>query len=156
MATPFDPQILAIHSYADEPVLPSARISIDFLRHRFQQNVFWSPENTEESSLFGGDAFKPASVLMPIVAREHELQVLLTQRAAHLHHHGGQISFPGGRVDATDTSPEHTALREAQEEIGQVVEAVSNTEEIQKIAAEKGIEMPIAEQLHKILIGQVR
>jgi 8-oxo-dGTP pyrophosphatase MutT (NUDIX family) len=46
------------------------------------------------------------------------LQVLLTQRAAHLHHHGGQISFPGGRVDATDTSAEHTALREAQEEIG--------------------------------------
>jgi 8-oxo-dGTP pyrophosphatase MutT (NUDIX family) len=118
VAIPFDPQILAIHSYADEPVLPSARISIDFLRHRFQQNVFWSPENTGESSLFGGEAFKPASVLMPIVAREHELQVLLTRRAAHLHHHGGQISFPGGRVDATDTSPEHTALREAQEEIG--------------------------------------
>ncbi|MFA9276020.1 MAG: CoA pyrophosphatase [Candidatus Aquirickettsiella gammari] len=118
MTTSFDPQLLAIHSYADEPALSSDRISLDFLRHRFQRYILWTPENTEESSLFKGDAFKPASVLMPIIAREHGLQILLTQRAAHLHHHGGQISFPGGRVDATDTSAEHTALREAQEEIG--------------------------------------
>lgn len=118
MTTSFDPQSLAIHSYADEPALPLASISLDFLRHRFLQDILWSPENTEESSLFKGGEFRPASVLMPIIAREHGLQVLLTQRAAHLHHHGGQISFPGGRVDATDTSAEHTALREAQEEIG--------------------------------------
>jgi 8-oxo-dGTP pyrophosphatase MutT (NUDIX family) len=118
VTTSFDPQLLAIHSYADEPVLPFARISLVFLRSRFQQDILWVPENTEESSLFKGDAFRPASVLMPIIVREHGLQVLLTQRAAHLHHHAGQISFPGGRVDATDTSAEHTALREAQEEIG--------------------------------------
>lgn len=118
MTTKFDPQLLAIHSYADEPVLPLAKISLDFLRHRFQQDILWSPENTEESSLFKGDAFRPASVLIPLIAREYGLQVLLTQRAAHLHHHAGQISFPGGRVDATDTSAEYTALREAQEEIG--------------------------------------
>lgn len=114
----FDPQLLPIHSCADEPVLPSARISLDFLRYRFEQDILWSPENTKESSLFKGDVFRPASVLIPIIAREDGLQVLLTQRAAHLHHHAGQISFPGGRVDATDTSAEHTALREAQEEIG--------------------------------------
>lgn len=114
----FDPQSLVIHSYADEPVLPIDKISLDFLRLRFQQELVWSPENTGESSLYRGDDFKPASVLLPLLAREHGVQVLLTQRAAHLHHHGGQISFPGGRMDATDTSAEHTALREAQEEIG--------------------------------------
>ncbi|MFZ6819892.1 CoA pyrophosphatase [Undibacterium sp. Ji22W] len=118
VTTSFNPQLLAIHSYADEPALSLARISTDFLRLRFQQDILWSPENTEESSLYKGDVFKPASVLVPIIARPHGLQVLLTQRAAHLHHHAGQISFPGGRRDATDTSAEHTALREAQEEIG--------------------------------------
>lgn len=44
--------------------------------------------------------------------------MLLTQRTDHLRDHPGQISFPGGRVEAEDTSPAHTALREAQEEIG--------------------------------------
>jgi 8-oxo-dGTP pyrophosphatase MutT (NUDIX family) len=44
--------------------------------------------------------------------------VLLTQRTAHLRDHPGQISFPGGRVEPEDASPAHTALREAEEEIG--------------------------------------
>lgn len=59
-----------------------------------------------------------ASVLVPIVLREGGPTVLLTRRTDHLRDHAGQISFPGGRVEADDTSPEHTALREAQEEIG--------------------------------------
>jgi 8-oxo-dGTP pyrophosphatase MutT (NUDIX family) len=60
---------------------------------------------------------RPAAVLIGIVARETP-SVLLTQRAAHLNDHAGQISFPGGKIDATDASPLETALREAEEEIG--------------------------------------
>ena len=59
-----------------------------------------------------------AAVLVPIVLREPELTVLLTQRTAHLHDHAGQVSFPGGRCEAGDASPVATALREAQEEVG--------------------------------------
>ena len=60
---------------------------------------------------------RPAAVLIPVVAHE-EPTVLLTQRAAHLNDHAGQISFPGGKIDATDASPLDAALREAEEEIG--------------------------------------
>lgn len=60
----------------------------------------------------------PAAVLVPLVDRPEELTVLLTQRTDHLIHHGGQISFPGGRSEAHDESPVETALREAEEEIG--------------------------------------
>jgi 8-oxo-dGTP pyrophosphatase MutT (NUDIX family) len=60
---------------------------------------------------------KPAAVLIPIVERE-EPMVLLTQRAAHLPDHPGQISFPGGKIDAHDATPLAAALREADEEIG--------------------------------------
>jgi len=59
-----------------------------------------------------------AAVLVGLVKRGAELAVLLTQRTDHLHHHGGQISFPGGRVEAHDLSPVATALRETEEEIG--------------------------------------
>jgi 8-oxo-dGTP pyrophosphatase MutT (NUDIX family) len=60
---------------------------------------------------------RPAAVLVPVV--EHaQPTVLLTQRAAHLNDHAGQISFPGGKIDTTDVSPLDAALREAWEEIG--------------------------------------
>jgi 8-oxo-dGTP pyrophosphatase MutT (NUDIX family) len=60
---------------------------------------------------------RPAAVLVPVVDHA-EPTVLLTLRAAHLNDHAGQISFPGGKIDATDASPLETALREAEEEIG--------------------------------------
>ena len=60
---------------------------------------------------------RPAAVLIAVVDHA-EPTVLLTQRAAHLNDHAGQISFPGGKIDATDASPLDAALREAEEEIG--------------------------------------
>ena len=62
---------------------------------------------------------RPAAVLVPIIERE-ELSVLFTQRTAHLTDHAGQISFPGGKIDADDASPAAAALREAEEEIALV------------------------------------
>jgi 8-oxo-dGTP pyrophosphatase MutT (NUDIX family) len=60
---------------------------------------------------------RPAAVLIAVV--EHaQPTVLLTQRAAHLNDHAGQISFPGGKIDAADASPLDAALREAEEEVG--------------------------------------
>lgn len=59
-----------------------------------------------------------AAVMVPLVPRTSGVQVLLTQRTAHLADHAGQISFPGGRVEPEDVTREETALRETEEEIG--------------------------------------
>ena len=63
-------------------------------------------------------ALTPAAVLLLIVDRKPERTVLFTQRTDHLAAHAGQISFPGGRFQEGDATPESTALREAREEVG--------------------------------------
>jgi 8-oxo-dGTP pyrophosphatase MutT (NUDIX family) len=67
----------------------------------------------------------PAATLVPIIDRPGGLTLLLTQRTEHLNDHPGQISFPGGRMEAGDESPLATALRETEEEIGLAREFVS-------------------------------
>lgn len=61
---------------------------------------------------------RAAAVLVGLVAYPKEVRVLLTQRAASLRVHAGQIAFPGGKIESDDESPVAAALREAEEEIG--------------------------------------
>jgi 8-oxo-dGTP pyrophosphatase MutT (NUDIX family) len=65
----------------------------------------------------GGEP-RPAAVLVPLLQMDGEWHLLFTRRTNQLPEHSGQVAFPGGRMDPEDTSPETTALREAQEEIG--------------------------------------
>lgn len=65
-----------------------------------------------------GRSLVRAAVLVPLFEREGSLHVLLTRRTEQMRSHSGQISFPGGRRDASDRTLLDTALRECQEEIG--------------------------------------
>lgn len=71
------------------------------------------------------DTYTKAAVLVPLIAHEHGIHILLNRRAEHLRDHPGQICFPGGRLDPKDHSPEDTALREAYEEIALPLEKVN-------------------------------
>lgn len=66
-------------------------------------------------SLPANRVLKPAAVLVAIT---EDSRLILTKRSARLKNHPGQIAFAGGRMDDTDENLRHTALREAQEEIG--------------------------------------
>lgn len=115
----FDPQLAPIDAIAGEAALDQSRLNLAWIRQRFDHPPEWQPEITGEHSLFpAGRNFTDASVLLAMVERESGLHLLFTRRTAHLAQHPGQISFPGGRVDAEDSSVIETALREAQEEIG--------------------------------------
>lgn len=102
-----------------EPVAPE-RLLPSALRQRFAAAAgsAWEPEYLGDGRFIVDRDPAHASVLVPLVAREGGVQVLLTQRTAHLRDHGGQISFPGGRAEPTDTDAAATALREAAEEVG--------------------------------------
>jgi 8-oxo-dGTP pyrophosphatase MutT (NUDIX family) len=69
-------------------------------------------ELTEETRL------KCAAVLIPLVWYDNEWHLLFTRRTDTVESHKGQVSFPGGACDEGETTPEQTALREADEEIG--------------------------------------
>ena len=92
------------------------------------------PRDLHVGSIAEGTKIKDAAVLVPMVARDGELNLLFTQRTEHLTAHAGQISFPGGGVEAADHSRVDTALRETEEEIGlartrvQVLGALPNYE----------------------------
>jgi 8-oxo-dGTP pyrophosphatase MutT (NUDIX family) len=60
---------------------------------------------------------RAASVLLALLPRPAGLVALLTERAAHLKDHAGQVSLPGGRIAEGET-PAAAALREAHEEVG--------------------------------------
>ncbi|MCX7893117.1 MAG: CoA pyrophosphatase [Burkholderiales bacterium] len=95
-----------------------APLSAESLRRRFAAGLGYEPETRGDGLLRRSpDAIRDAAVLVPLVARDDGISVLLTRRTAHLHDHAGQISFPGGRSEP-DESPLATALRETEEEIG--------------------------------------
>jgi 8-oxo-dGTP pyrophosphatase MutT (NUDIX family) len=87
-----------------------------------QDMLLWlagaSPEIREQMRASLQRESVPAAVLVPLVERDSGMTVLLTQRAATLKDHAGQISFPGGRIEPEDPNAWHAALREAHEEIG--------------------------------------
>lgn len=116
---PFDPEFLPVESIAGEPAVVPERLTIEGLRVHFADPPQWKPERSDEYLLRRTTgALIPASVLLPIVARDKGFTLLLTQRTAHLNDHAGQVSLPGGRVDESDTSVIETALRETEEEVG--------------------------------------
>lgn len=58
-----------------------------------------------------------AAVLLPVFRQHGIWTLIMTRRALHLRHHPGQISFPGGRIEAGEASSA-AALRETFEETG--------------------------------------
>jgi 8-oxo-dGTP pyrophosphatase MutT (NUDIX family) len=119
----YDPQLVPILVPAlDAPAVDPKFLNEKSLRHRFTNPIEWSPELTDESrmSIAYRETYEKriAGVLVPLLKVNDEIHVLLTQRAAHLNDHAGQISFPGGRREDDDLDIRVTALREAHEEIG--------------------------------------
>lgn len=86
----------------------------------------------------------PSAVLVGATMREGRWHVLMTERSRHLANHAGQISFPGGKVEAGDASLVHTALRETHEEIAVSPEEVRVLGALDVVASPSGfVVLPI-------------
>ena len=105
---PFAPQ--AFYARAAVRLLPRPPVGADLRSGDRLLNPDYVPP--------AGIRYADAAVLVPIVARQPQASVILTQRTLALKSHSGQIAFPGGKVAPADAGPAAAAIREAEEEIG--------------------------------------
>ena len=86
---------------------------------------------SESQSLFIGEetAFRSA-VLIPLVQVDGEWHILFEVRSFTMRKQPGDISFPGGRIDPSDSTPLAAALRETQEELGVDPETVTHVRQL--------------------------
>ena len=115
MAGPLRQQCLQQRPYlADLPQLQA----LDKVLHRLDrvpQGIGWN--HAQLADLLPDRPPVESAVLVGLVPRASGTQVLLTRRTEHLRNHGGQVGFPGGRIEADDRHPAAAALRESAEEI---------------------------------------
>jgi 8-oxo-dGTP pyrophosphatase MutT (NUDIX family) len=116
----FDPRTVPEQAQTRRwPALPHERLQARAIADRFAAQIHWQPEaNFERPFTPEPSQLRPAAVLLALVQGSEGLEVVLTERTAHLSSHAGQIALPGGKIDAQDGSAVDAALREAHEEIG--------------------------------------
>lgn len=118
----FDPKSQPIMPIAALPQLPSECFSLDYIRAAFSRPINWQVDPLFIDSFLPnctvGNGAREAAVLMPLVKRGNDVNIIFTRRSDHLNDHAGQVSFPGGRIELFDKNPVAAAVRETYEEIG--------------------------------------
>lgn len=114
--------ILRFHRFVTTrtPNMP-IKLTEEFIAQKLKealQTAGPSSDGFSEIDLTDETRVKCASVLIPLVWHDDEWHLLYTRRTDLVESHKGQVSFPGGACDEGETTPEQTALREAEEEIG--------------------------------------
>lgn len=99
--------------------MPVEFLTEEFIRQRLQAAYQPGLQTTDGyANLFDAKALICAAVLIPLARNGDGWHLLFTRRTERVDSHKGQVSFPGGACDPGETTPEQTALREADEEIG--------------------------------------
>lgn len=88
-----------------------------------------------------GESPDPQAAVLVALTDEVAPKVLLGRRAAHLALHPGEVAFAGGKREAEDNSPWHTALREAQEEVGLTPESCRPLGELSPLLTRTGFQV---------------
>lgn len=118
----FDPEAQPVVPLPALRGLAPSTLQLPFIRKAFATQFSWQVEPIFRDHFdLDTSAYRdiiPAAVCIPLLERAEGLHVLFTRRSSRLDNHAGQICFPGGRIEPTDTSFVEAALRETWEEIG--------------------------------------
>ncbi|MDA8313296.1 MAG: CoA pyrophosphatase [Actinomycetota bacterium] len=97
------------------PWAPRRRITLELVLDALGRAGRRFPAGAQSVAAQGTEAH--SAVLVALFEEDGETRVVLTRRSVRLRTHGGQVSFPGGRIDPGEDAL-HAAVREAHEEIG--------------------------------------
>jgi len=103
------------------------------VRRRLAQHISTSVITNQHINADWVETSKRSAVLIPLIVESAVPHVVLTRRADHMRNHKGEVSFPGGRMEAGET-PAEAAVREAHEEIALPSEFVNVVGELEPIA----------------------
>ncbi len=103
------------------------QLTTEYIREKLFESAQNAPDSDgyAEISVTADTFLRCAAVLIPLTYVQDEWHILFTRRTDRVESHKGQVSFPGGACDEGETTPEQTALREADEEIGMRPEDVT-------------------------------
>src|SRR5512146_1427905 len=96
-------------------------LSEEMIKHKLNEAILAAGPSSDgyaEIDITDETRLKCAAVLVPLLWQDDQWNLLFTRRTDDVESHKGQVSFPGGGCDEGELTPEQTALREAQEEIG--------------------------------------
>ena len=99
----------------------SPNLTEDYISQKLREAIEAAGPSSDgyaEINLTKDTRLKCAAVLVPLIWQSDEWHLLFTRRTERVESHKGQVSFPGGACDDGETTPEETALREANEEVG--------------------------------------
>ncbi|TMU86921.1 CoA pyrophosphatase [Bacillus sp. BHET2] len=68
--------------------------------------------------VLGSETFSEYAILLPLIEVNGEVHVLFEVRSFDMRRQPGEICFPGGRIDRSDSDEMAAALRETSEELG--------------------------------------
>lgn len=89
-------------------------------------------------SIMDYEKLRKSAVLLPLIEKDGETQILFEVRSMKLRTQPGDICFPGGRIDKTDLSPKHAAIRETSEELGISASAIQHIIPLDYIVSDMG------------------
>jgi peroxisomal coenzyme A diphosphatase NUDT7 len=104
---------------------------------------------TRSSKILGEDEFHKYAILVPLIEQNGKTHVLFEVRAYHLRRQPGEICFPGGKVDAADSSVRDAAIRETAEELQVDPDEISLIAPLDYLVTPGNIMYPFIGKIHR-------
>lgn len=109
----------------------------------------------KEIGINGREEYFNSVVLLLLIPINGEYHIVFEKRAKHIRQ-GGEVSFPGGKIDPSDSSKRHTALRETEEELGIPASKIDILGQMDTVIAPYGVIIDVFVGIANINLNEIK
>jgi peroxisomal coenzyme A diphosphatase NUDT7 len=88
--------------------------------------------------ILGSETFSEYAILLPLIEVNGQTHVLFEVRSLNMRRQPGEICFPGGRIDRSDSDEKAAAIRETSEELGIPLHTITDVSPLDYIVSPFG------------------